>query len=62
MTNVLTQEKEIAYLQDGEFKGFVEEKGAEEIKRSAVTKGYTVEDHGHFFNVVYEKGIRIDVD
>jgi len=56
------QENEIAYLQDGEFMGFVEKQGAEEIKGSAKVSGYVVEDHGHFFNVVYKKGIRIDVD
>lgn len=59
MTNVLSQEDEIAYLQDGEFLGFVEQRGAEEIKRSAKALGYEVEDMGQLFNVVYEKGIRI---
>lgn len=58
----LSQGEEVAYLQDGAFMGFVEAMGAEEIKRSATEKGYKVEDHGVFFNVVYEKGISIDVD
>lgn len=62
MTNVLSQEDEIAYMQDGSFIGFVEREGAEVIKRSAKEEGWTVEDHDHFFNVVYKKGIRIDVD
>lgn len=62
MTNVLSQEDEIAYLQDGEFLGFVEQRGAEEIKRSARGLGYEVEDMGHLFNVVYEKGIHILTD
>lgn len=60
MTNVLSQEDEIAFLQDGEFQGFVERDGAEEIKGSARSKGYKVEDMGHTFNVVYVKGIALD--
>lgn len=58
----LSQENEIAFLQDGEFQGFIEAAYADEIKGSAKAKGYIVEDHGHFFNVVYTKNIRIDVE
>ena len=60
MTNVLSQEGQVAYLQDGEFIQFVQKEGAEEIKRSAVANGYEVEDYNLFFNVVYVKGIRLD--
>jgi hypothetical protein len=48
------RDKAVAYLQDGQFMGLVEEAGASEIKGSAKDAGYLVEDFGDWFNVVYE--------
>jgi hypothetical protein len=47
-------DKAVAYLQDGQFMGFVEQAGASEIKGSARDAGFIVEDFGCFFNVVYK--------
>lgn len=54
--------KAVAYLQDGQFMGFVELKGAKEIKGSARDAGFKVEDYDSFFNVVYKKEVRIDIE
>ena len=61
MTNYIDESKSIAYLEDGEFVQFVEYEGAREIKGSAKDAGFNVEDFGCFFNVVYKKGVSIDV-
>ena len=52
--NTFDQSKAIAYLQDSEFMGFVEEAGAREIKGSAKDAGFVVEDYGYFFNVIFK--------
>lgn len=46
--------KAVAYLQDGQFMGFVERAGAQEIKGSARDAGFLVEEFEDWFNVVYE--------
>ena len=51
--NMFDQSKAIAYLQDSEFIGLVEEAGAREITGSAKDAGFMVEDYGYYFNVIY---------
>lgn len=48
--------RQIVYLQDNLFIGFVEQAGADEIKGSARDAGFKVEDFGSYFNVVYNNG------
>ena len=43
----------VAYLQDNEFMGFVENAYAEEIKGSARDAGYEIEDYGSYFHIIF---------
>ena len=44
----------IGYFQEDQFIGFVEEAGVEEIRGLAKNRGYSIEDYGCYFNIVYK--------